>query len=213
MMRAILLSAALAAAAPAIAAPADFIGVWMPVGDGLAHPEGGGAPPLTAAAKRNADPDADPAMHCLPHGTPRLMLTPSPVQILVTAKRVAFVHQVNHTHRLVYLDRDHDPAVDPSYLGEAIGRWQGDELTIDTVNFRPGLLDRSGIPVGEKLHVIERYRLADRGRRLEGRITIEDPENFTRSWSFPVVLQRDDTGRIAEDICADKSKAERMKVR
>ena len=212
--------AALVVAAPALAAPADFSGVWQPVGDGLAHPDDGGAVPLTPAAAAIARANAaaaargdfafDPAMHCLPYGTPRLMLVPSPVQLLVTANRVVFVHQLNHSARLVYLDRGHDPAVDPSFLGDSVGRWDGDTLVVDTTNFRAGLLDRSGVPVGEKLHVVERYRVS--GRRITGRITVEDPANFTRAWSFAVVLERR-PGGIVEDICADKTKAQRAATR
>jgi hypothetical protein len=58
----------------------------------------------------------------------------------------------------------HPAQVTPSWNGDAVGRYEGDELVIDTVGVKIGpfaMVDEYGTPHTEALHVVERYRLLE----------------------------------------------------
>lgn len=206
---------------PAMAAP-DFSGVWAPVGAGVIRPVDGTPIPLTPEGKarqaRNAQAAAsgdfsfDQTMLCMPYGLPRVMSAPFPFQILQTPANVIFLHQGNHDVRLAYLEEGHRPDQDPAFHGDSAARFEGEALVIETVNLKPGLLDRTGIPLTEALKVTERYQMSG-ADRIEGRITVEDPAIFTRPWTYSVSFQRRAGARIGEDVCMDKDAAQRAAIR
>ena len=52
----------------------------------------------------------------------------------------------------------------PSWYGDSVGHYEGDELLIDTVGIKIGrfsMVDWFGTPYTEALHLVERYRLLD----------------------------------------------------
>src|ERR1700746_3499034 len=60
------------------------------------------------------------------------------------------------------MNAPHLAGVMPSWHGDAVGRYEGDTLVIDTVGQKHGpftMLDLYGTPYSDKLHVVERYRL------------------------------------------------------
>src|SRR5215831_3716087 len=75
----------------------------------------GKEPPLNAAGKaeyakrqaalKSGDRKIDPVNDCIMHGTPRLLYAPYPFLILQTTRSVSFVHEVNHTFRIIYWDK------------------------------------------------------------------------------------------------------------
>ena len=94
----------------------------------------------------------DPEGFCLPPGIPRMYATSFPFQIYQTPDRVLFVFEGGaHMWRVVYLDgRKHTPPdkLNPTYLGEGVGHWEGDTLVVDVT----GLNDRSWLDAaGAKL--------------------------------------------------------------
>ena len=70
------------------------------------------------------------------------------------------------------------------YNGESIGTWEGNELVVDTIGFRGDhhWMDQGGraIPAGEKLHIVERFRMV--GDQLEIEYTMTDPDNWEGEW-------------------------------
>ena len=67
-------------------------------------------------------------------------------------------------------------------MGHSIGMIDGNVLTVDTTHFTESHwgLGR-GAPSGKEKHVIERYRLAADGKRLDVEFTFEDPEYLAES--------------------------------
>ena len=211
-----------AAAGPALAAsaPTDLTGVWWAtsVADRL-QPEGGGAIPFTAAgraayAKRQADLKSgevvDRAVQdCLPAGVPRSWMTAYPFQVLQTTDpdQVTVMYEQNRGLRPIrFKDKHFDTELwDPSYMGESIARWDGDTLVVDTTNFNDDtMLDATGLPHSDKLHVVERIRLTEGGRQLEVVATIEDPEMYSRPWSARFgFARRDDVQVKADWVCGE----------
>jgi hypothetical protein len=173
----------------------------------------GKEPPLSAAgkaeyAKRQAalkarGRKADPVSDCLMHGTPRLIYAPYPFLILQTTRSVNFVHEVNHTFRIIYWDKTLADDPDPNYLGYSIARFDGPNLVIDTIGLNDRTwLDYSGLPHGEKLKVQERYTLAD-PNTIKGSLTITDPDFYTSAWTTAFTLKKQPGMSIKENVCMD----------
>jgi hypothetical protein len=204
------------ATTPATAAAPDLSGFWKPAAPvETLRTTTGEAPPLTAvarktyeqrlAAARAADRSFDNELQCRPPGVPRLMAE-SPFEIGQSDKEVAFLYQWNRLQRLVEL-RAHDDFdhVYPYYLGHPVGRWQGDTLLIDSIDFNDDTaLDASGLPHSDALHVVEKLRLKD-PNTLVDTITIEDPKTFTRAWETTLSYARlpADT-RLVQDVCVER---------
>jgi hypothetical protein len=129
----------------------------------------------------------DNARHiCLPQGTPRVMTTAYPFLIAQTSDQITLIFEENRIYRIVRLDAKHaDPELwDPSFMGDSIGRWDGQALVVDTTNFKlVTFLDNSHLPHSDKLEIGERFRKMNRGKTLEDLITITDPLVFTRPWT------------------------------
>jgi hypothetical protein len=75
------------------------------------------------------------------------------------------------------------------WLGDARGRWEGDTLVVEVTNFN-GKNPYRGSDRGLKL--TERYTrtAAD---TIDVKITIEDPDTWTRPWTIGFPIKKDDT--------------------
>src|SRR5438105_4536260 len=93
--------------------------------------------------------------------------------------------------------------------GESVGRYEGDELVIDTIGLSDKtFLDFYHTPHTEKLHVVERYKLLDGGKRMQGIAEIEDPGAFTANWKAMHYYIRHNTPiSESESICAENNSA------
>ena len=77
---------------------------------------------------------------------------------------IAIVYDQNMNIRHIRMDGAHPAKLSPSTMGDAVGRWEGDTLVIDTIGIKLDTftsIDRFGTPQSEAMHVIERYRLID----------------------------------------------------
>src|SRR5579871_3366694 len=98
----------------------------------------------------------DPEARCLPTGVPRR--DPYPSKIIQQPNLVAILFEGSmHSYRQIFLDRKTHPAdLQPTWFGDSIGHWEGDELVVDTVGFNGKTwLDLAGHPTSDQLHVIE----------------------------------------------------------
>jgi hypothetical protein len=85
----------------------------------------------------------------------------------------------------------------------AKGHWEGDTLVATSEGFIDNTLIDEAVPHGYDMKVTERLRLRD-SDTLENRITIEDPEYFTRPWETVVVYKRQPNEAFREDVCLDR---------
>jgi hypothetical protein len=80
---------------------------------------------------------------------------------------------------------DGRPHVGPSirnWMGDSVGRWEGNTLVIDTTNFTDKVLYRGA---SDHLHLVERLTRIGPGE-IDYRVTIDDPTTFTRSWTLAI---------------------------
>jgi hypothetical protein len=158
-------------------------------------------------AEKDGSPIADASSYCWPHGVPRVMNSPYPLQIIQTAGETVIVHEVAHNIRHIYMDQPHPPNLAASFMGDSVGHWEGDTLLVDTIGLNDRTwIDEIGVIHGKQLHVIERIRKIEDGHALENLIRIEDPEYFTQPWYARITYAWRPDLRIAEYICEENNR-------
>lgn len=128
----------------------------------------------------------DTAFFCKPGGVPRIGPPHSIVQ--APGMPIVFLYELGgsgNTFRLVPTNTTkHDElalSIGNMYNGDAIGRWEGDTLVVETVGFN----DETWIGIygwfhSDKMKVTERVSRV--GDTLRYQATVEDPDVFTRPW-------------------------------
>ena len=123
---------------------------------------------------------------CWPAGVPGLNIynRGQPVHFIQTPKQVLIINELYAQTRRVYLDVPHSAHVKPSWYGESVGHYEGDELVVDTI----GLNDRTFVdnyrtPHTDQMHVVERFKMVDGGKTLQVSVTVDDPGAFNMPWS------------------------------
>jgi hypothetical protein len=145
---------------------------------------------------------------CYPAGVPGWVIytLAEPISILQTDKQVTMINHGGPEVRRIYLDVPHSASPKPSWYGESVGHYEdGDTLVVDTIAISTKtFIDNYRTPHTDQLHVIERYKLADGGKMIEVRISVEDPGAFTTPWSATQRFRRV-AREWSEDICAENN--------
>src|SRR5438477_12968744 len=101
-----------------------------------------GAESLLYEARTGDARHDEPRAMCLPSGFPSGMLYILPIQIVQNPKHIVIIPELQRAARIVPTDgRPHRTGLEPSYYGDSVGKWEGDTLVIDTVNFKRWILD------------------------------------------------------------------------
>lgn len=200
-VRAITVYACFAVSQPVFGA--EFSGVWLATSPRSAG--GANRPELTERAQADLDtydPLDDPVIRCVTPGFPRSGLIIYPFQIVQTDELIVFLYESFGMVRRIYMDgRELPDYLPPARTGYSIGRWEGEELVINTSRVTPGLLSGAGIPQYGDVSVTERYRLVDDGQGLEADITIAAPQTFAEPWTRRFTWELDPDGMIFESVC------------
>jgi hypothetical protein len=174
-----------------------------------------------------------PSNQCWPEPVPFLFKHMA-MQMIQLPDRIVMLFNEDHEVRWVRMNQPHPAQVTPSWHGDAVGRYEGDTLVIDTVGIRTNrpfaMIDLFGTPYTEKMHVVERYRLLDReavqgdleraarenwrpagpvnpnyqDKYLQVHFTIEDEGAFTTPWTATVIYLRDRL-EWPEIVCAENT--------
>jgi hypothetical protein len=145
-----------------------------------------------------------PGSSCKPWGVPAVWLSGGPFYFLQTPKVVWIIESGDRLARRVYMDVPHSANVKPSWYGESVGRYEnGDTLVVDTIGMHgKTFVDNYRTPHTEKLHVVERFKLIEGGKKLEVQMKVEDPDTFNQPWE---VVRRFDPEQtmLDEEICQE----------
>jgi hypothetical protein len=110
-------------------------------------------------------------------------------QIVQTKDQILILVEMVHDVRVVRMNATtHPPAQLRPWMGDSIGRWEGDTLVVETTNFHPLQSFRGA---SEKLKVTERFTRVD-AETILYRFTIDDPDTWSRPWSGEVPFRRSD---------------------
>ncbi len=154
-------------APPTIAHP-DLSGVWMAFA--AIAPDGGFAPKYSAEGQARLDAFSsrfkqipETGAFCVPGGMPSVMLATVsyPIEIVQTESRLVMLAELEMQVRRVFLDgREHPTDYLPTGVGHSVGRWEGNQLVVDT-----SLLEEWQLkpwPRSEQTHIEERLYLTKR---------------------------------------------------
>src|SRR5262245_29067028 len=158
---------------------------------------------LEAYNRRGID---DPTGQCLPGGVPRtITLGLFPQQIVQTPTQIIMLYEYFSVFRVIPLTSKHPDDVIPSYMGNPIGRWEGDTLVVDSIGFNDKTwLAGTGTFHTDALHTVERFTRVDKDQ-INYQVTMEDPDVFTKPWTLNSTLMlREGTG-LQEMVCAENN--------
>jgi hypothetical protein len=187
---------------------------WMVV-----DPPDGKIPPLTpqaqernrqrAAARRAsgrgpADGPEDRSLYdrCITRGMPGSMMPViygNSYQIVQAPGVVAIRYEMVHETRVIQIGpKPHLGNAIRSYMGDPRGYWDGDTLVIETTNFKEGTAYRNAN--ASTVKIIERFRRTAPDK-VRWAVTVDDPETWTRNWTFAMDLTMDDSMPVLEYAC------------
>jgi hypothetical protein len=137
----------------------------------------------------------DPVMTCQPLGVPR---QGAPRRIWQTENDITFLYQGGDAgggygeYRIFPTDgRKHAPDanLDLTYMGVAVGRWEGDTLVVESVGFIDTTwIGRGGYFHSSEMKVTEKFRRE--GDAIFYDVTLEDPEVLVEPLVFPTRIMR-----------------------
>jgi hypothetical protein len=148
----------------------------------------------------------DPMARCLLTGVPRINFRPLPFEIVQLPDRVIMLYEIHHAFRIIPTDgRMHPDDAEPSYLGESVGRWDGDTLVVDVTSFNTNTwLTGVGTIHTEDLRVTERYT-RDSFDTIRYEVTMDDPAVLTRPWTIRETFRLRPGERIREYECIESN--------
>ncbi len=211
----------------------DWSGVWARIGTNVfdpatATPGAAGAPGVRARPPYNAvweakyldniekvknDTFPDPLSYCgIPAGFPRLMSLPDTYEFVIRPEQSWILTENGPNTIRIYTDgRAHPPADEVwlTYTGDSVGHWEGDTLVFDTIGMKgegETIIDRTGIVLSDKAHVVTRIRKVDPST-LEAQIVITDPVAFTKPWNITRRYRSLPKGtRVYDYACAENNR-------
>src|SRR5437660_3728650 len=134
---------------PVPAAAVLALGAVGSVPPGMGVVEGNDIPykPDAAAKKKDNQEhwlERDPEIKCYLPGVPRATYMPYPFQIFQSTKALFFAYEYAGAVRSNYLKDPGPPPVD-SWMGQSVGRWEGETLVVDVTGFNDQTwFDRAG---------------------------------------------------------------------
>jgi hypothetical protein len=161
------------------------------------------------AANAKDNPDA----LCLPMGLTQFHMHGQPRKMMQTPNLLAIMYEANYGLRYIYTDgRSLPPQGEPTpwWYGYSVGRWEGDELVVETNNLRDdGWLDVRGSPLTDQARIVERFRRPNYGK-VEIDITIEDPKAYTKPFAVRVNQQVSPDDEIIEFVCNENQQFRKL---
>jgi hypothetical protein len=148
----------------------------------------------------------DPTLFCLLPGVPRISTMPMPLEIVQTPKQVVILHEAFRAWRRIPIDANlkHPDDLVPTWMGDSVGRWEGDTFVVDTIGFN----DKSWIAGkgihSEAMHVVERYTLNTDGS-LSFETMVEDKEALEKPYYTGAVFRRPIDVRVEEYECIENN--------
>ena len=124
-------------------------------------------------------------------------------QIVQAPGFVMILVEMNHNARIIRLGGEHLPASIRPWLGDSVGRFEGQTLVVETTQFHPSQSFRACIRhrfwVSKDAKVVERFtRLGEKEILYE--FSVDDPEHYTQVWKGEIPLLAAE-GQIYEYAC------------
>jgi hypothetical protein len=189
--------------------PADQAGVpARPTPVNTARPE---PVPFTPEARQRAQEILnrrsidDPATVCLPQPSPRMTTVGLfPIQFIQTPQQMVITYEYFYEFRVIPIGGRLPDDIEPAYLGNPVGRWEGDTFVVDMVGFKPGLWFGNGLVTSDALKITERFTRIDRDQ-LNYEAVLEDPKVLTKPYTIRATLMLREGTRVREYSCVENN--------
>jgi hypothetical protein len=186
-------------------------GLWMPatVSGDLFEPDKiqDWARTLIDERTRNFFAD-EPRFQCLPSGPAAYVASRagSGLRRIVQNPGVIAILNADLTYRQIFLDgRELEADPFPSWMGYAVGRWDGDTLVVESNGYNDKTwLHREGLSHTASLRITERYRRVDFGH-IQLDLTYEDPGTFDSPVQASIVMEFMADSELLETVCNEAS--------
>ncbi|RPH63727.1 MAG: hypothetical protein EHM89_03310 [Acidobacteria bacterium] len=148
----------------------------------------------------------DPTGMCLPPGMPRAAIVGLfHMQIIHKPQEVEILYEYMNVFRVIPINAKHPDDLVPTYMGDSVGRWEGDTLVVDVVGFNDKTwLTGTGTFHSEGLHITERYTRIDKDQ-INYDVTMEDPAVLTKPWTIRSTMMLREGTRLQEYVCAENN--------
>ncbi len=148
--------------------------------------------------------EMDPVLRCKSPGLPRIG---PPDKIVQIPGQIVFLYDdvSGAFWRIIPTDgRPHRTDVDPSYMGDAVGHWEGDTLVVESNQFNDdSWLTDNGAFHTTDLRVTERLRRV--GNVIEWQAIAEDPQVLAEPWKPRMRTAKLTGSELAEPTpCVDR---------
>jgi hypothetical protein len=145
--------------------------------------------------------DAGGTADCMPLVGPQGFGVPYQTQIVQNRDYVIVLHEYPGVFRIIPTNGAVHPVdPDPTWMGDSVGKWEGDTLVVDTVGFNDKT-EVSGFKHTESLHMVERFSRPNY-ETLQYEATLEDPNVFVRPFTVTRSFAlRPDLNKIDEFVC------------
>jgi hypothetical protein len=146
--------------------------------------------------------------HCWPAGVPgyTVYTRVQPIHFIQMPTKVTIYNELNAQVRRIYLNVPHSTNLKPTWYGESVGRYEGDELVVDTIGLNDKtFVDNYRTPHTEQIHVVERFKMIEDGRILQALVTVTDPGAFNMPWTGLQRWRRLTDRPMVENLCAENN--------
>ena len=147
--------------------------------------------------------NGDYAGSCMPFGWIR-SFHPHPMQIIQNNEYIAFLFEQSTMFQVVNTEgMPHRGDWPPTWFGDSRGRWDGDTLIIESVNFNGwAKLGTIGHPMSDEATLTMMFERPDMGR-IRFRWILDDPRTYTRPISNERVFVLTPDVEIMEYACME----------
>jgi hypothetical protein len=124
---------------------------------------------------------------CRPGAVSTMTMPREKIVILESSAETTLLFEMPRMVRRIRMNGSHPQKIEPGYVGDSVGHWEGATLVVDTVGFNGyAELDARGQPTSPRLHTVERFTPSADGNSIDIETTITDPEYYTQ----PFVIKR-----------------------
>jgi len=117
---------------------------------------------------------------------------------------VVILYEAYHLFRVIPTDgRPHPKDLDPTWMGNSVGHWEGDTLVVDVTGFN----DKTAVDIYRHTtayHVVERYTRTSYDQ-IQYEATISDPNVFAAPFKDAGILRLHPEWQIQEYICEENN--------
>jgi hypothetical protein len=148
---------------------------------------------------------------CMPLGIPQSYFVPYQFQVVQGLDKVVILYEYPGLFRVIPTrGGPHEADLDPTWMGDSMGRWEGDTLVVDVIGFN----EKTEVPGGFRhtgaLHVVERFHRNEAGN-LEYQATVEDPNVFDKPFVISRIFPyRSDLEKVGEFVCENNPNYQKL---